>query len=419
MKWEDKGKLFRHSVFMFCAASVGHICNLLFQLIVGRTLSKEEFSIFASLIALLNIVGKPLGAIGLSIAHYVACMVQIGCQANARCLVVRWLVRMTGVGLLLLVFGILFAEPISAALHLKRATPVIIISIVSLGLFCSPVISGTLQGLQQFRWMMVTSQLGSIIRVIATLFFVVCMAPAAGWAILGHGVGIYVSFLLGLFVIYAVMKRGEDPSSHPRSMGMYIIQAFGILWAYATLMTSDVVLVQHYLPEESGSFAYAAQIARIVVFLPSAVATAMFPKVAASGETTNDHYSLLIRSVMYTLYGVVPFVLVCNLFPGIPLWIFFKVSEPDIHVLNLIRVMTWAMVPVALINVIIHFQLAQKRFVIVSPVIFCALGYLGCVWLWHGSVWHVAVSCAVFGCLCLLISVWFTFRLKRASVSTH
>ena len=114
-----------------------------------------------------------------------------------------------------------------------------------------------------FKWRAVGMSIGAMARVALGGGFVWFLYPACGWAMLGHGLGVYVSCAI-LFLGLALTLRVHDRTDTALpSMRLYLLQSFVVQAAYAILMTADVVLVKHYLPE-STQFAQAATIGRLV-----------------------------------------------------------------------------------------------------------------------------------------------------------
>jgi O-antigen/teichoic acid export membrane protein len=294
---------------------------------------------------------------------------------------------------------------------LSRLAPVIIAGAVLPALFWLPVLAGAAQGLQLFGWSSASSISGALVRLLLGAGFVWFLYPACGWAMLGHGAGVYGSVVVLAIGLFLVLRNGTETGTRLPSMRFYLLQSFFIQIAFAVLMTADVVLVKHYLPENT-DFAYASTLGRIVAFLPMAVAMAMFPKVASSGGTTAKHRRIFFHSFIYTALCVAAAAIACFAAPRLLLHLLFGIQNASDSMVFLTRLMAAAMSASALLNVVVQFLLAQRRFRASFAVMICALLYLLSVCFFHIDAWQIAVSSGILNVVALLAGLFAVLRLK-------
>jgi len=401
-------ELLRHTGILFAGMMVMHICNLVFQMAVSRALPKAEYALLAAFLATLAIIQRPLSTLATGVSHYTSLLNQEGRSGDVKRLVRKW-VFLTGTPAVLLgLVIILLSVPLSGFMHMDRTAPIIIFGAVLPALFCTPVLSGAVQGLQRFTWGTLASINGSLVRLVLGAGFVWFLFPACGWAMLGHGLSIYASgamLVLALFLVLRGRERTEQPLP---SMRFYLLQSFFAQVAYAVLMTADVVLVKHFLPEDA-EFAYAATLGRLVVFLPGAIVVAMFPKVASGGTTTAAQRAVFLRSLGYTALFVAAAVLGCWLLAGLFARIVFGIADASDYLKRMIALMALVMGFSALLNVALQFVVAQRRFRPAYVVIGCAVLYLAGALLFHASSWQIALCalvCNAGALFALVILLW-------------
>ena len=406
--------LLRHSAILFAAMMVVHACNVVFQMAVGRALSKEEYALLAAFLGVLAIIQRPLSTLGTGISHYSSLLKQDDRIGDVKRLLRKWIL-LTGVPSVILgVIVMAFNDQASEFLHLERAAPVVIAGAVLPALFLVPVLGGAGQGLQLFGWTSSSTILGALARLGLGAGFVWFLYPACGWAMLGHGLGIYVTalvLLMGLILILRGQKKSEVVLP---SMRFYLAQSFFIQAAYAVLMTADVVLIKHYLPEDT-EFAYAATLGRMVVFLPGAIVIAMFPKVASRGTTTNDQRSVFLHSFGYTVLFVMAAVVGCFVFSGLLTRILFGIADATGHLKSMIGLMALVMGFSALLNVVVQFLVAQRRFIPAFSIIGFAILYLAGAELFHATSWQVVTVAALCNAGALLIGFVAVIRIKTTT----
>ena len=406
--------LLRHTAILFAGMMVVHVCNLVYQMAVSRVLPGKEYTLLAAFLGVLAIISYPLSTLTAGLSHYTSLLRQDNRTGDVNRLLRKWLL-LTGVPAFLLGAAVVFFNgPVAGFMQLNRFAPVIIAGAVLPALFWLPVLSGVAQGLQLFGWSSVSSISGAVLRLLLGVGFVWLIHPACGWAVLGHGAGIYVSVAVLLLGLILVLRGGAETAEPLPSMRFYLLQSFFIQTAYAVLMTADVVLVKHYLPDNT-EFAYASTLGRIVAFLPMAVTVAMFPKVASSGGTTAEHRRIFIHSFGYTALFVAVAAVGCFVAPRLLLHVLFGIHVASASMVLLVRLMAVAMSASALLNVAVQFLLAQRRFKASVIVVFCALLYLLSVCFFHGTAWQIALASSLFNAVALLAGLFAVVRLKPDS----
>lgn len=403
--------LLKDGVLLMSAAIGSHICNIIFQMVMGRMLSGLEYALLCTLLGVVNIAVLPLGAIGTAINHSTSVLVQEGREGDVARLVRKWLLRMGGAGIFILSVCLAFSNQIASFMHLDRRAPVIIMGLIFLLIFSSAVVGGATNGLQMFGVATAGLQFSSAIRVIAGALLLLTVVRAAGWGLMGHAVGLSTNLaVLFVFLWFRLHGKQKTADAVP-SIRSYVVYSFITLMAFAVLLRADMIFVKHYLPSEAEVFAYATTIGHIVIFLPMPLAVAMFPKVVSTSSVTNSAHAMILRkSLFYTIICVLPAAVGCSLWGWIPLRIMYGIVDPSSELLYLISVMGWVMAPVALINVIVNFLLAQRRFRQTLPVFLSALFYTVAVHLKHDTIWEVVAIAGISTWGCLIANSLVAFK---------
>jgi len=377
-------ELLKHTALLFSAMMVAHICNLAYQMVMSRALSSEEFALLAALLSVLNIAARPLGTLTTGMSHYSSLLVQQGRSGDVARMVRKWGL-LTGIpGLLLGGLVLLTSPQIASFFHLDRVEPIFIAGLTVAGLFVLPVMAGAGQGLQRFGLVSAATIAGAGSRLLIGTGMVLLLYPACGWALVGHGAGMYISIAVLLAGLFFYLHGSGNSGQPLPSMRIYLAQSFLIQISYAVLMNADMVFVRHFIPAET-DFAYAATLGRLVAFLPVAIAAAMFPKVSSDSGSTALHRQIFFRSFVYTLLFVVASVAGCCLLPGLLLRMLLGVSDPSVGAIFLVRLMSVAMGISALLNVAVQFLLAQRLFRGGLWIVLFSVSYAAAVSLWHSS----------------------------------
>lgn len=387
--------LLRHSALIFASMVVVHVSNVIFQMVVGRVLPREEYALLAAFLGALAIIQRPLMTLRTALCHYGSLLEQEGRRGDVKRLLRKWLGLTALPSIVAGILTIVFSSSLSGFFHLDRSAPVIIAGAVLPALCWLPILRGAAQGLQMFAWTSASVIVGALVRLGLGAGFTWFLYKACGWAMLGHGLSIYVTAGI-LFLGLWLALHGKETSTQPLpSIRLYLVQSFFVLAAYAVLMTADVVMIKHYLPLD-GEFAYAATLGRLVVFLPGAIVAAMFPKVASRGTLTQRQKTVFMQSFGYTAMFSVVAVAGCYLLPGLLARILFGMADASPYLKSMIGAMAALMGVNALLNVVIQFLLAQRRFKACFATVICAVLYLAGAQLFHASAWQivgVAIVC--------------------------
>ena len=406
-------QLFRHASLLFFASVITAFGNIGFQMIVGRTLPPEEYALLATFLALFVMLARPLGTLSTGINHYASLLVQEGRRAVVGRLLTKWVLLAGGVSAVLSLICMFFARPIADFFHLERVAPVIVSAAALPAIFIAPVLGGALQGLQKFLWTSVAGVSNAFGRVLFGGLLVTLLFPACGWALAGHVAGMYLAVLVSVVALLPIFKSRETDGSAIPSMRLYLLQCFFIQAGVAVLMTGDVVMVKHFLPGNT-DFAYAATLGRMVAFMATAVAMAMFPKVSsASGALTQEHRKVYLRSQLYTAGLVAASLVVCLLFPEPLLRFLFKIIEPSSEMIGYTRWMAVVMAIATLLNINVFMLMAQRRFRLLSITVLSAVVYLVGVYFYHGSAYHIIAFAGMANLVALVVTTIGIFMQPR------
>jgi Na+-driven multidrug efflux pump len=390
---------------------VANVCNLVYQMAVSRVLPKEEYALLAAFLGVLAIISYPLATLTTGLGRYSSLLRQEGRAGDIKRLLRKWML-LTGVPAFLLGAAVVvFNDPVAGYMHLDRAAPVVIAGVVLPALFWLPVLTGAAQGLQLFGWSSGSNIAGSMLKLMLGAGLVWFWHPSCGWAMVGHSAGICLSAAVLAAGLFLVLHGGNETSAALPSMRFYLLQSLFVQIGFAMLMNIDVVLVKHYLPDNT-EFAYASTLGRIVAFLPMAVGMAMFPKVASSGGATAEHRKIFLHSFGYTAICVAAAALGCLVCPRLLLHILFGIRAASDSMVQLTRLMALAMAASALLNIVIQFLLAQHRFKETFAVVVSCLFYLLSAHFFHDTAPQIAVASGVFNVVALLAALYAVLRLK-------
>ncbi|NCD34260.1 MAG: hypothetical protein EOL87_12715 [Spartobacteria bacterium] len=405
-------ELARHACLLFVGMTVSNVLSFLFQMLVSRALPSEEYALFVAALSVIMIVQRPLTAFTTALSHYSSLLAMAGRLGDVRRLLRKWLLIMGLVAVFASVLVIIFHVAIASYMHVDRMDSVWLFAAVIPALFLGAVLDGVGQGVQLFLWCVVSGVVGVVVRVVFGAGLVWFIFPVCGLAMLGYGLGLYAAVTVLFAGLMRKFKTESSGKSDVPSIRYCLLQSFVFQVAYAILMMADVVLVNHYIPDDH-VFSYAATFGRMIVLLPGSIVIAMFPKVASDGRGTREQRQVFIRSFQWTALFVILAIVAGLACSDLLTRILFGIKHPSPHLKNLLAVLSCAMGASALLNLSMQYFLAQRRFKELTPQILCSAGFLLFVHRYHAVSMQIAVASLFFNTLALLLLLVFNKKKVR------
>ena len=403
--------LLRHSILLFVALNLTMVANIAFTVMLGRTLSLEEFSVFLPLMSMVGVLSSPMQAVRTVITHYSARFMLEGRKRDIVRLIRQWLIYITVVAVVLLLVVLTQVEWIMAYQNLDDPAPVHIMGFILVVAMFYPILGGAMQGLQAFRWVAAAAMTAAGTKLICGCVLVFLVSATASSGLLAHLIGTTATFAIAICAIRPRLRNAEGEERSLPSTTPYFFRSCIVLISFACIMQLPVIFVKHYFSTEvAGEFSYAVTIAKLVIFLPMPVTMALFPKVISEGGMTREDQKLLIRGMLYAIVLIGGSACVCMLIPNVPLYILAGVTDPDAQQILLVRLLLLSMVPLGLGHMLMNFELAQHRFAIVPGALISAVAYVAGILIWHETVWQivgVTATMSVAFLVVLLISLPF------------
>jgi len=409
-------KLARASTWLFMGSIAGGMLAYVFQLIMGRMLSTQEYGLFSATMALFAVLASPLSTLVMVVSRKVSeyrAKLDFGSITHF-----YYSINLQSaiVGAVLAGVGYLLAQQVQIYLNAPNIAPIYLLGALLLLSFLPVINNAFLQGLQSFSWLSASAFLVfpfKIIFSVALVWFGYGVAGAIGGTLLA-------TLLVWLITLGALRVPLAEGRGKPfQTAHLSFKSALPVLFAnsaFAVMTQLDMVLVSNFFSaHEAGLYAAASVLGKAIMYLPSSIAIALFPMVAENHARDEASSHLLMQSLklVFVLCGV-----------GSLLYLFF--GEWFVQLLygeryrgagDLLRYFGFAIMPMALVSVAEYFMIAKGRvlfaylFMIVAPLQILA------VYLHHESLLMVigimATSGVVLACVGFGL-LWREFKLGAA-----
>jgi O-antigen/teichoic acid export membrane protein len=410
---------FRQSGWMMIAATASGALMYAVHFVVSRQIPKGEYGVFTALLQVISLLGIP--AVGLQpvMAQQQAAAItdeQQRVVANEfravwRAIFFIWLGLVAVAGV--------FWHQILAGLKIENSAALLVVVFIGLAAMWMPLVSGILQGRQNFLWLGWTNIFNGVGR-----FGLVCLIVLVfhGWAagsLLAVFLGMLAVIVVGGWQIRDLWKMKPARVEWKKWLQRITPLTFG-LGAATFMLSADMIFTQNFFPrEQTGYYAAAGTIGRALVFFTQPLTLVMFPKLARSKATGEKSHALELALGATLLAGAMA-AIACTFFPGLPLLIVngksFLVAAP------LVTWFAWCMLPLTLSNVLINSLMARSRFAAVPWLVLVAVGYgiaLDMVGRHAGSLADTQAglrmmiqTLGVFNLLIFGVCAWFTWGNK-------
>jgi O-antigen/teichoic acid export membrane protein len=406
------GKLARASAWLFVGGIAGGLLGYVFQVLMGRMLSTQEYGLFSAMMALLVVLGTPLATLMMVVSRKISEYRAREDSGSITHFYYSINIRTAIVGVLILGAYLFFAPQIQFYLKVPSLILVYLLGALLFLTFLPIINNAFLQGLQRFIWISASGTLGVLLKIIFSAVLV-----WLGYGVAGALGGTILALLAGWLITYGALHR---PLAAGRGLPfqtahLSIKPALPVLAAnvaFAAMTQLDIVLVNYYFPaHEAGLYAAASILGKAVMYLPGGIAMALFPMVAENHARSQSSAHLLLQAVGLTA-----------LLSGAGAVFYFLFGEGIIVLLygenyrgagEVLKFYGFAILPMAFVMVAEHFLIAKGRVLFAYLFLFTAPLQLTAIYFYHDTLQMVVAVMGVSGLLLALLGyglLWWEFR---------
>jgi O-antigen/teichoic acid export membrane protein len=403
-----KMTFFRQSGWMMIATMAGGVFAAAVH-VFSKVLPKEEYAAMGTLIQMINWMMIPGMGLQMVFAQQTSAAVT---EEQRQKLVSTFKAAMRWTFYIWLVMALVVLveqNRLVAALKLSNPASLWLAAIAGLLMLWLPIFQGLLQGRQNFLWLGWVQFINGVGRFIIAGAVVVLLH---GWA-----ASVIGAFVVGMMAaLVAGMWQNADLWKQPGAP----FDAKGWLWHIAPLtlgfgvsqfmLSADVLVVQTYLGGEgqAAPYNFGGTMARAIVLFTGPLAAVMFPKLVHSAARKHKGGGNLLGM---TLLGTV--VLSCIAAVALtylsPMLIHIGSKKEYESIVPLMPLFAWAMVPLAVGNVLLNNLMAHSRFKASPVLVGVAVVYWIALQHYHESFKMVVQTLGVFNLIFLTVCAVFTW----------
>ena len=395
----SRSEIAAHAGITFAGLMLSNVLGYVFYALVSRAVGVEAYGAFSSLVALVLILSAPALIAQTVVAKLATDRAFDPARLAGLVVAVERLtlaVSLTG-GLALA----LLAVPLAAFLHLNDPLLIVLTALSLCGALALPFLRGVLQGISAFR----AFAFSNVAENLAKAVLAPALALAAG--LRGALAGMALAYTAAAVSTFAAGRPHRAALAQALSLrGIARTSATVALAVFALnlLLLGDVVLAKRYLPAyDAGLYGAAALAGRALFALLAFIPTVLLPQTAtrsARGQRTRVLFfqavgvAACIGGAVAALYALAPRFVVTTIAGGS-----FAGAAP------LIPAYGYAVLMLALANIVSTYNIARGRMRFVAPLALVAMGEITAVVLRHRGPGDLLQTIAVGHSLALLATV--------------
>ncbi|HDN83135.1 MAG TPA: polysaccharide biosynthesis protein [Candidatus Altiarchaeales archaeon] len=309
-------KMIRESVLMICFTFIASFFNYLYQVMMGRLLSPEEYGILFSLISVSYVIGILSATTQTTATMFVSRLRARNETGKMRYLWFSLLKKALIFGFITTSVLMLIVPLLADYLHISSYLPAAVLFSSIILAYALPVNFGILRGNQRFLSLGISQISWAFLKFLLAVILVYYGFGVVG-ALLPFLIANVVTFILTFFLLKDLLFIRSEPY---KLSGLYRYSSLTLLalLAYTMAYSVDVILARHYLQAfMAGVYASLSVLGKIILFAPGGIAVVLFPKTSELSEKGMEHFSTFLRSLALAALLVIPILLAYEFFPGL------------------------------------------------------------------------------------------------------
>lgn len=354
------GKLAKASSLMFVATIGGGILGYVFQVLMGRMLSVTDYGVFVTLMALLAVVGVPLGTLSMVVSRR-ASYYRAKKQPEQVAAMFWWINRRVfWIALAVVLCALPFTPFLRDYAQLESNVPAWIFLLLTFTMLYGPVNNAFLQAQQNFRWLAIAGVAGHGFKLLFCVALVFADFKLNGvlMGMVSATIAIWLMTYLPLRAEVALPRGVKPLKDHLSFKGAIPVLIANLSFAVMTQL--DLLLVNHYFDaHQAGIYAAAAILGKAVMYLPGAIVIAMFPMVVENESRSQSSEHLFQNAMVLTATLSGAGALFYFLFADDIMSLFY--GQKYQGAAEILKVYGFAMLPLTLVMVAEYFLIAKGR----------------------------------------------------------
>ena len=364
---------FRQSGWMVAASTFSGVFMYATHFVAQAKMSQSEYGLFGTLLGTLSLLGIPTIGIQILFTRQFAVAVTDEERRRAANVARTFLVGFLFLWLALASVVLMQRQAIAEMWRLPRLTGLWITVLAALPALWLPVVSGILQGQQDFLWLGWSAITNGVGRFVVAAVAVALLTAESTGAMGGVIAGMVVGLAIGVWKTPEIWRSGPIDLAWKSALADAMPLTLG-LGTVQLMMWLDLQIVKARFHDEAvGAYAAAETVARGIIFFTGPIVAVMLPKIARSKAMASGSNALSITLLATAVLGGAA-ALACTIVPELP----FRIVNPSyVWIAPLLPLFAWCMLPIIFSTVLLGNFMARAEYKIVPWLVLLAAAYAG------------------------------------------
>lgn len=349
--------LIKGSLILLIAFGLFNFFNFLFQLIMARMLSILEYSVLASLFAIIYILSIFIESVQTIITKYSA---EENDNGKLKNLLKKSSKKAFSISLILFISYLLISFPLSYLLKIDY----LLLSLTGLVIFLSffvPLTRGILQGKKRFKALGMNMIFESFGKLVFSMLFVYL-----GWKVYGAITGVILGGIIAIAFSLVPLKdiiRSKEKDIKTLGIYNYAKPTFLITSIIVVFYSIDVIIARIFFPPDlAGSYAIASILGKIIFWGTLPISKSMFPMSAENHENKRKSENVFLNAFGILISGVIGVLAIFYFFPDAIISIFAGEGKVLPEAISILFYLGIAFSFMSLANLILLYKLSVGKF---------------------------------------------------------
>ncbi len=402
-----KHELITGSFYVFLGFITSSFLSFLLNLFLARNLSYGDYGSYSSLLSIYNLATIPVGSLGITIVRFAGTYFANAELDKLASFYKKTLIFWFAVSLLIFIIYFLAVPLLSSFLKMENSLSLLIIGLAISASYLGISNSSFLQAMTRFKSISIILGSGAIVRLITGIILV-----SSGLKLFGSTLSIFVSpafsFIVGIIPLRFLLGHSSRSKVqlHTKEIIKYGLPVSLAVFFLSSYISSDVLLVKHFFPEEqAGYYGGLSLIGKVIFYFTAPIPTVMFPliiKREARGESTKN---LLYLSILLILIPSIAISAFYFIYPRFSISFFLGGGE-YFRIANYLGFFGIFLTLFSINNILVNFFLSLKKTLVVYLVAFGAALQIILIFFFHrnfGSVISSGIISSIFLLVALLL----------------
>lgn len=291
----------KSSSILFVLMMAANVINYLFQIVTGRLLDVNSYGELNTLISIFTLVSLPATVLNLVVSKFVTQYDAQNMKGEAKGFLKFIVKYIFIIAAIVLGVGGISAQIIADFINVHDKILIVLLFIAAGVCVLTSLILGGLQGIKKFTEYGIVNLIMPTIKFLGSIIFIVIGLKLYG-VFAAITLGYIVTFIIGIYILKRYFKKYESIKNSLTSKdilkfstGSFVVNA-GICF----FTNIDIVLVKHnFTAQEAGLYSSAAVLAKMVLYVTTAMTVALFPMVVENAQ--NHKARVILKKAL--LYG--------------------------------------------------------------------------------------------------------------------